>query len=139
MITGSYCHSVLLEENSTVSCEEQWEMCINSTAELAELVEACFGSGDGSGDGSGEARSSCGIIPVTFPSWSLNWCPKRIGGNPNRYHNCFFLYLNVYRGDPNKKVRHYNMVCQNVVTINLQHISPCFAMNFIRIPTQNNR
>ena len=87
MITGSYCHSVLLEENSTVSCEEQWEMCINSIAELGELVEGCFGSGDGSGDGSGEARSSC----VTFPSWSLNWCPKRIGGNPNRYHNCFFF------------------------------------------------
>ena len=50
-----------------------------------------------------------------------------------------FLYLNVYRGDPNKKVCHYNMACQNVITITLQHISPCFAMNFIRIPSQNNR
>ena len=25
---------------------------------------------------------------VTVPSWRLNWCPRRIGGNPNRH---FFL------------------------------------------------
>ena len=27
-------------------------------------------------------------IITTFPSWRLNWCPRRIGGNPNRH---FFL------------------------------------------------
>ena len=30
---------------------------------------------------------------VMFPSWRLNWCPRRIGGNPNRHFSWVQSFL----------------------------------------------
>ena len=30
---------------------------------------------------------------LTFPSWRLNWCPRRIGGNPNRHFSSLQSFL----------------------------------------------
>jgi len=69
----STCVVILLDENSSPSCEEQWKNCTrmpqngNMTTQPAKPL-----------------RGFSTLAFSALASWSLKWCPGRIGQNPNR-------------------------------------------------------
>ena len=124
---GSPCHTVLLEEDSPASCQEQCNICKHGTttpgpansmqtSSMPTLSTASDTSCNDCMDAniSLDTESLCiacsavcspshphfsalcpGISPIPLailPSWSLRWCPRRIGSNPNRYFLHFYMF-----------------------------------------------
>ena len=126
---GSPCHTVLLEEDSPASCQEQCNICKHGTttpgpansmqtSSMPTLSTASDTSCNDCMDAniSSDTESLCSAcsavcspshahfcavchsnvrecsrtssVPLAvLPSWSLKWCPRRIGNNPNRHFN----------------------------------------------------
>ena len=125
---GSPCHTVLLEEDSPASCQEQCNICKHGTTTpgpansmQTSSMPTLSTASDTSCNDCMDANisldkeslcSACSAVcslsdpyfcvechsnvsecppePIslpTLPSWSLKWCPRRIGSNPNRHFN----------------------------------------------------
>ena len=141
---GSPCHTVLLEEDSPASCQEQCNICkhgtttpgpansmqtssmptlsraadtscndcmdVNISLDTESLCSACSAVCSPS-DGHfcavchshvRECSRPSSVPLAVLPSWSLKWCPRRIGNNPNRHFNLsnFTFYLSQAKEIP---------------------------------------
>ena len=128
--SGGQCHTVLLEENSSSSCQEQCNLCkygATTPRPDTSMQTSSMPTGSTASDTSCndcmdanislDTESLCiacdavcspshphfsalcpGISPIPLailPSWSLRWCPRRIGSNPNRHFE-FANFLHFY-------------------------------------------
>ena len=137
MNSGSQCYAVLLEENSSSSCQEQCNLCkygstqaattggtetSEDNADCTECMNANFANTSLDMESvclacidvcSPSDQLFCGVchshvndcpgttttletVAISFlPTWSLKWCPRRIGSNPNRHFE-FVNFLHFY-------------------------------------------
>ena len=144
-VSDSECQFVLLEENSSLSCQEQCNLCKYGSTQAA-TTSGGEGSMQTSSTDTGcdecldanvslDTESVCSAcsrvcsrnhplfctlcrsyvsecIGTTtsasttdeasyLPSWSLKWCPGRIGGNPNRHFQFVDFHIferNIFTG-----------------------------------------
>merc|ERR1712012_1007754 len=126
---GHSCHSVLLEDDiyDIYSCHEQWNQCedrnrlasihqyinISISTTTKDITNTSFETTTPDFTTPTNPATSTGFATATypatstgfatFPSWRLNWCPRRIGRNPNRLRRfpqcCFHPRTQRPRGD----------------------------------------